>query len=1038
MKRWILHPFLFALFPVFSLLLNNLTILTPVSLIRSLLVLELVALVLWAGLRWFFRNSQAAAVAVSALLFVFFINKSWGDWGMLALWGILFAGLLILGRRRPGRLAGLSPVLNVMALVLLLLQIGQYAQAVRKVEMTPVPVPFAAKPDPKTLPHIIHIVADEFGRPDIIKKQYGCDLEFLVNCLRTNGFFVAERARSNYMQTMQCFASELAMQYLPGSLPETSGMRRLSRSQLSRSFTQSAAVRTLSKLGYRCQVTVTDGSTLTEWATGGNPDEILNLSERVLLTKSCLRPLEASLPDPSLQDQLYAHYRRTQDMLLHEADCVRLPDPVFKVIHIVSPHSPYVFTTDGQYRMTKCFSEYIFSADAARGPAQDPWRYQWDEYAEQIQYISGELCKMVERAIRESARPVVIILQGDHGPATERDGPFLEGRSGILLAIRLPGMTPVMPPEAQSPVNVYRHIFRELWKADLPLLPTRIFKSEWESPDLFDDVTEQVATQRCTWTLTRNVEYDQVKTFVRATASPAVETHSEGWAVIDNIRHCPWNPSAVPGGTITADRAAADAAAMCDADMSTAWGTALTTGETAHVSISFAEPTALCGLRLISLSKEWPGIREMRVVTEQGEESVLTNWVPAGFFWSGPHLYQRDLKSEEEVLFEPRKVRRLEVDFFAVSKNERVMLNELECLAPAPEPWPEDWQEEEIYQEVRRLGARRLVAPRWLERYAYEQSGHRLAVTLPVAYYRQSACHYWKDASSALTPLDLTRDTVLVGYRTDATNSAAAFMRAGVAPHTRAVGPYVLYWFDDSNWKEEYRFCGKLYGAEGGFRFGNVDEMKIKARARFFHEQALKPGIPVPQQIEWLARCVEAYPDYQPAWLQLSVLQRQAGNEQAAQAARREWQKRTVPTIRCEASFEQGATLLGYQLETNRMTAGTSSRLTCFWLIPAALDPATLAVFMHFGQGKRLFQGDREFLDNTPRHVTQDQPFQEVFRQEMPFDVPADALSGPYEITLGLYNRESGKRLKVDSEYEGRKRSLKLPTNLTVEVAPSS
>jgi hypothetical protein len=833
------------------------------------------------------------------------------------------------------------------------------------------------------------------------------------------------------MQTMQCFASELAMDYLPGSLTETAHMRRLSRPQLSRSFYQSSVVRVLSQLGYRCQVTVSDGNALTKWATGAESWKDCTLSEKVLLTQSCLKPLAENISPPPLNDLLFAHYRRTQDMLLHETDDVRQADPVYKVIHIVSPHSPFVFTTDGQYRMTRCYSEYIFSTEAAQGPPHDPWRYQWDEYTEQIQYIAAALSKLVERTIRESSRPVVIILQGDHGPGFEIGAPFLEGRSGILLAIRLPGKTPAMPPEAQSPVNVYRYIFRELWKADLPLLPTRTFQSDWERPDLFNDVTDQVRTQRCTWTFTRNVQYEEVKTFVRTTASSSLETNAAGWAVIDAIRPCPWNPATLKAGMVAVDREAANVAAMVDSDMDTTWGTAMPTGETAHVSLSFSEPTVLCGLRLLSLSHEWPGIREIRAVTEQGPICVLTNWVPAGFFWSGPNLYQRSLKSDEMVLFEPRKITRLEVDFWAVSKNGRITLNEVECLTPAPDPRPVDWKENVIYQEVMRLGAQRLYAPRWLEQYGYEQSGHRLAITLPTAYYRQSSCSHWKDSSSALAPLSLTRNTVLVGYQTDAASTAEAFSRAGVVPYSRPMGPYMMYWFDEGNWKEEYRYCKRLFWIEGGVRCGSSD-LRAKEQAQFFHEQARQPGSPVKQQIDWLTRCVAAYPNYQPAWRQLSELHRQAGNEQAALAARREWQERTVPASRCDASFEGGVTLLGYTLATNRMTAGSQNTLITYWQVPPSLTPATLAAFLHFRQGKRIFQGDRVFLEKCPPAMTQNQPFQEVFRQEMPFEAPADTPGGSYEITMGLYNRGSERRLKVKSEFEAAKRAVKLPTTLTI------
>ncbi len=1030
-NRIVLHPFLFALFPVVSLFLNNMAVLQPDSLFRAVLVLELAVVLLLGLLRLIFRNVQAAAVAVSLLMFVFFIHKPWGACGMPVIWTVLLAVLVVVGRRRPAWLARVSPVLNVMAGMVLLLQCAQYVRATRRVDMKPVPVAMASAPDPKALPHIIHIIADEFGRPDIIRSQFGCDLGFMVESLRSNGFFVADHARANYMQTMQGVASLMAMNYLPGSAPETAGEPRLSRVQLTGSFPQSSVVRTLSRLGYHCQVRVSDGNVMTDWATGEDPDAILNFSERILLEKSCLRPFISMPSDQVLDERLYAHYRRTKNMLLHEADCVRQPDPVYKLIHIVSPHAPYVFAVDGAYHKTKCVSEYIFSPAAAFGPARDLWRYQWDEYAEQVQFIAAELCRMVERILKESSRPVVIILQGDHGPGGEQGAPFLEGRSGILMAVRIPGQTNAMPAEFQSPVNIYRHLFRQLWQADMPLLPTRIYKSEWESPDIFEDVTAQVNTQRCAWTFAGNVERGEVKTFLSATASSWVETNVQGWALMDDIRHCGWSPQAAAGGVMQADRDAANAPALVDADMSTIWKTVLETGETARISISFPEPTVVCGLRFISSSRTWPGIRGLGVTTGQGDRMVLTNWVPSGFFWSGSNIYQQDLRHEAEVLFEPREVRRLDVEIFGVSQKGLVSLNGMEWLAPAPEPWPADWREEEIYQAVVSGGARRLYGPRWLERYGYEKSGGRLAVGLPVAYYRRGACYYWKDASSALDPLRLTPDTVVVGYQADAVNSEAAFRRAGVAPHVRTLGPYVLFGFDEKNWKEEYRYCEKLYRLECGVRYGS-DDRKVKQQARYFFKQSRRPGLSVAQKAGMLARCVAVYPDYQPGWLDLADLYRQAGDTQAAQSAQRQWRRRTQPPVPLAAAFERGVKLLGYDLAASRLENGRQGRLVCYWQVPPDLNPQQWAVFLHFRQGKQQFQGDGVLLENYPEHLTADQPFPEVFRQEMTFTVPEDFPGGIYDIYMGLYDRGTGRRLKVKSEYAAPKRCVKVPASLTV------
>ncbi|MGE3513254.1 MAG: hypothetical protein AB7N65_30715, partial [Vicinamibacterales bacterium] len=58
---------------------------------------------------------------------------------------------------------------------------------------------------------IYYIVLDGLGRPDVLHDVYGLDLEPLVATLRGHGFYVADRARSNYGQTFLSLASTLNM-----------------------------------------------------------------------------------------------------------------------------------------------------------------------------------------------------------------------------------------------------------------------------------------------------------------------------------------------------------------------------------------------------------------------------------------------------------------------------------------------------------------------------------------------------------------------------------------------------------------------------------------------------------------------------------------------------------------------------------------------------------------------------------------------------------------------------------------------------------
>jgi hypothetical protein len=505
MNRIILHPFLVPLFPVFALYLNNLTTLPPATLARPLAVLELISLLAWAGLSRLFRNTRAAAVMVSLLMFIFFLNRNWGTWEMLAAWLFIAITLTLEGKQNPSRLAKVSAPLNVVVLTLLLLQAGRYLQSVRHAafEAGQAAIVTARQPDKESLPNIVHIILDGFGRPDLVKKEFGCDVGFLVDFLNTNGFAVAGHARANYFQTMQSVASTLSMNYLPGSATDATSTPPLSRPQLSRVVAASAVKRELARLGYRVEGAIATAYLLSQWNTPEKNKALFNLTEDLLVRKSCLYPLvqrykktHKTAPPPSQETVLRAHYARVRTGFESGAESVRRRTPVYQMLHIVSPHPPFIFNADGSYRDPGAADAFIFSDGNHFVQPDDTWSTYRAGYSGQIRWVAAETCRLVERILRESSRPVVIIIQGDHGPGLRfnwfTSACDLGSRSGILLAIRLPDKKTGLPEGFQSPVNIYRHLFRELWGADLPLLPTRVIYSTWGKPDVFEDVTAQV------------------------------------------------------------------------------------------------------------------------------------------------------------------------------------------------------------------------------------------------------------------------------------------------------------------------------------------------------------------------------------------------------------------------------------------------------------------------------------------------------------------------------------------------------------------
>ena len=98
--------------------------------------------------------------------------------------------------------------------------------------------------------------------------------------------------------------------------------------------------------------------------------------------------------------------------------------------------------------------------------------------------------------------PPIIILQGDHGPASTVQGKgvrtylrtpdFLGERFPILNAYHLPGTASERLYPEITPVNTFRLILKEYFGFDMPLLPDRNFFNTWPHYYDFIEVTEDI------------------------------------------------------------------------------------------------------------------------------------------------------------------------------------------------------------------------------------------------------------------------------------------------------------------------------------------------------------------------------------------------------------------------------------------------------------------------------------------------------------------------------------------------------------------
>ena len=198
MKRdAVLHPYLFAVFPIVFLYAQNADELRFRDVIGPLIVALVAAFLVMAVLSRLCRSRDMAGVLTATLFFLFFTYGTWFNWlelrteqlqtsrNHLALVLGLALVLLVVTRVAQGlgdRIGSFTPLLNFVAAGLVLIQLGTAGVAVwgrqslraEGVDLQGIGSLAATAPD------IFFILLDGYGRQDVLAELYDFDnREFL-------------------------------------------------------------------------------------------------------------------------------------------------------------------------------------------------------------------------------------------------------------------------------------------------------------------------------------------------------------------------------------------------------------------------------------------------------------------------------------------------------------------------------------------------------------------------------------------------------------------------------------------------------------------------------------------------------------------------------------------------------------------------------------------------------------------------------------------------------------------------------------------
>lgn len=540
-KPFVLHPFLLALFPALFLYSLNMGEFPSGVVWIPLLKAIGAAAAGFALLIVLIRDRVRAGLLLSLFIVLFssyghlrttlydlplpsFFYAYRAHAVLFPLICLLFVVLSLLFLWKGRYLYNFTRILNVTALLLVvmsLFRIGAFKIETRDAERFVVDdelfggdmISLVKPEDP---PNIYYIVLDAYPRADNLRELYGYDNSAFLEFLDSRGFFVAGRATSNYSRTILSLSSSLNFTYLD-TLARSVGEETTNLKPLRSILEESRARRLLKELGYRF-VAIRSGFQNTDlkkadiYLTPGQRGEF----EAALIRTTAAMPIYTWLLRVS--DQV-ADVERENDRKRIKYFFDTLPQtvecdaPLFVFAHVIAPHPPFVFCSDGKPVDRGRYFAYSSANDLIRRDRITREMYK-ELFIDQLTYVNGRVEELIDSLIAGSKVPPIIILRGDHGPGiyshhSRLEFTYLADRMSILYAIRMPGPPATALYDSMTPINTFPIIFNEHFGGNLELLDDRNFYTTREYPYRFIEVTERIgdADDRARFRMLMELDY---------------------------------------------------------------------------------------------------------------------------------------------------------------------------------------------------------------------------------------------------------------------------------------------------------------------------------------------------------------------------------------------------------------------------------------------------------------------------------------------------------------------------------------------------
>jgi hypothetical protein len=505
------HVLLSAVYPLIFLYMINVKEMDPVLLVKPLCISVICAVALFFAVLFMVRDMlKAGFISTTVIVWFFsygqlyrFLNtniKLQDHYVLFPLMLLLTAFIIffIVNKRlkNASNYETANLLLNYMFAVLVAyVAITAVVTKPEKAGMEPAAMLSAgaasAPSGQEKYPDIYYIILDGHTRYDYMKKTFNYDETDFISKLRAMGFYVADKARANYPETLLSFASFLNGDYLDKLVKlDAASDDRVVMKDLIR---KKGSIDYLKQKGYTLimfpSVNVTNA--LKSGADFIMQPSVINFGEfeYIIFSTSVISAI-----DGFFHNGEPPAYRARRQSVLYDfryiPEAAKMSSPKIVFAHILCPHPPFVFDGNGGDVLNTAPIDFA-DGDHSGIPVDE----YVVKYGPQARFVDDMTLQMVGELMKNMKKNSIIIIHGDHGSGSHLNWEdysrtdFGE-RLSILSAYYLPDGGEKYLRPGISPVNNFRIIQKAYFGEKTGLLPDRSYFSKWSKPYDFIDVTK--------------------------------------------------------------------------------------------------------------------------------------------------------------------------------------------------------------------------------------------------------------------------------------------------------------------------------------------------------------------------------------------------------------------------------------------------------------------------------------------------------------------------------------------------------------------